>query len=277
MAVDLHLHSYFSADGTLSPEDLAAYFHDGDVAALTDHETLGGAQRFVTAAEARGVRAIIGVEWFLARGDGHLLTYFREVSEDAETFVLSRRKREIEANWKAARALADLFPGFLSPNEILEHHPHPEGLIGVPALLAEVSPHVASRSEAIDAVRKAQRSVRDRPEPLEATDLLARCATWGALPVLAHPFRCRAGGDSQPDGGQVASLITRLEPLGLRGLEVDGWEVSESVRQVLYTFADLFNLVPAAGSDFHSPGKGMLPGQPSFDAQLFLAAFDKPD
>ncbi|MBU0596007.1 hypothetical protein KJ567_04935, partial [Candidatus Bipolaricaulota bacterium] len=119
----------------MTPEELARHFGHGDVAALTDHETLGGARRFIAACEARGVRPIIGVEWFLADHDGHLLTYFRDVSAVATAFVSSRREREIAANREAAVVLADRFEGFPDPDEILMHYPHPEQLIGVPALV----------------------------------------------------------------------------------------------------------------------------------------------
>lgn len=63
--VELHCHSSFSLlDGAASPEELIARAGDlgMDALALTDHDALYGAVPFVTAAQARGVRPILGAE-----------------------------------------------------------------------------------------------------------------------------------------------------------------------------------------------------------------------
>ena len=71
---ELHCHSYFSLlDGASSPEDLVGRAAELGLAALalTDHDSLGGAVRFWTAARRAGLHAVIGAEVTLA-DDTHL-------------------------------------------------------------------------------------------------------------------------------------------------------------------------------------------------------------
>ena len=69
--VELHCHSAFSLlDGASTPEELVTRAGDlgMEALALTDHDALYGAVRFVTAARARGVRPILGAEVTLEDG-----------------------------------------------------------------------------------------------------------------------------------------------------------------------------------------------------------------
>ena len=63
MFADLHLHTYFS-DGTYTPEELAAHAKDKGLSAiaLTDHDTVEGAERASAACEACGIEFITGTE-----------------------------------------------------------------------------------------------------------------------------------------------------------------------------------------------------------------------
>ena len=61
--IDLHMHSSCS-DGTLTPEELAAAALDLglEAAALTDHDTVSGVRRFLSAAAGTPLHAVPGVE-----------------------------------------------------------------------------------------------------------------------------------------------------------------------------------------------------------------------
>src|SRR5512135_2152674 len=77
--VELHCHSNFSLlDGASYPEDLAARAAELEMGALalTDHDAVYGVPRFVRAAQAHGVRPILGAELTLA--GGHHLTLLVE-------------------------------------------------------------------------------------------------------------------------------------------------------------------------------------------------------
>ncbi|MCB0173634.1 MAG: PHP domain-containing protein, partial [Anaerolineae bacterium] len=63
--VELHAHSNFSLlDGASHPEDLVAQAAalGMDALALTDHNAVYGAVRFVQAAQTHGVRPLLGAE-----------------------------------------------------------------------------------------------------------------------------------------------------------------------------------------------------------------------
>ena len=64
MFVDLHIHSYFS-DGAQTPEQAALACRDGGVglAALCDHNSWLGCERFAAACEDLGVQSIRGAEF----------------------------------------------------------------------------------------------------------------------------------------------------------------------------------------------------------------------
>lgn len=73
--VELHCHTYFSLlDGASSPEDLieGASTLGMDALALTDHDAVYGAPRFVKAAREHGIKPILGAE--LTLSGGHHLT-----------------------------------------------------------------------------------------------------------------------------------------------------------------------------------------------------------
>ena len=64
MFVDLHIHSYFS-DGAQTPEQAALACRDSGVglAALCDHNSWLGCERFAAACEDLGVQSIRGAEF----------------------------------------------------------------------------------------------------------------------------------------------------------------------------------------------------------------------
>ncbi len=76
--IDLHCHSSFS-DGVLSPEQLAEELADAGVryAALTDHNTVAGLERFRGTLEPRGIHVVSGAEIDALTPEGtlHVLAY----------------------------------------------------------------------------------------------------------------------------------------------------------------------------------------------------------
>ena len=62
--LDLHMHSQISLDGEFSPERLAEICHDSGlkVVALSDHNSVRGVERMMTACSRFGIREIPAVE-----------------------------------------------------------------------------------------------------------------------------------------------------------------------------------------------------------------------
>ncbi len=105
--VDLHGHSSFS-DGAWDPERIARACADAGVryAALTDHNTLGGVDRFEAACGRHGVGVISGLELLAFHGkrEIHLLCYgFDRTRADLE--ALAKAARETPLLNSAAQAL----------------------------------------------------------------------------------------------------------------------------------------------------------------------------
>ena len=90
MIIDLHTHSYYSADGQYSIPELLDFFFAGDITGLTDHETVGGWEEFKVEAQKRGIRPVLGVEWFTPTC--HILSYFiTEIPQGFLDFMVERR------------------------------------------------------------------------------------------------------------------------------------------------------------------------------------------
>jgi error-prone DNA polymerase len=96
---ELHTHSIYSLlDGVPTPEALVARAADLEIPALalTDHNALYGAVRFVRAAQEAGIKPILGAEMTL--GDGSHLTLLVETAEGyanlCRLITLARRDQE---------------------------------------------------------------------------------------------------------------------------------------------------------------------------------------
>jgi error-prone DNA polymerase len=118
--VELHCHSYFSlCDGVSSPEELVSRATElgMNTLALTDHDAVYGAVRFVKAAREQGVHPILGAE--LTLDDSSHLTLLVKDEEGWENLctILSH------ARHNAAKGEAQL------PTHTLEHHT--QGLIAL--------------------------------------------------------------------------------------------------------------------------------------------------
>jgi error-prone DNA polymerase len=123
--VELHAHSDHSLlDGVSSPEALVGRAADLEMPALalTDHDALYGAVRFVVAAQEAGIKPVLGAEMTLAGDDGQGDSHLTLLVETAEGYAnlcrlitLARRGQE--------KGVARLAKGDLAA--------HTEGLIGL--------------------------------------------------------------------------------------------------------------------------------------------------
>jgi predicted metal-dependent phosphoesterase TrpH len=243
--VDLHTHSNYS-DGLLSPAALVEEAASRGVRflGLTDHDTVAGIAEARNAGERLGVEIIPGVELStsLAGGEGvHLLGYFLDV-ENAELLAGL-------AGYAAARA------------ERMTRMIERLKLIGVPIDAARVqalvghgtagrphlarvlveSGHATSVPDAFDRyIGQGKPAYVPRPR-VDPRDAIALVRVAGGVPVLAHPF--------WPGG--VESVLDRLVPAGLLGMEVDYGEYSPEDRETLRAIARRRGLIATGGSDFH--------------------------
>lgn len=275
--VDLHLHTRRS-DGDDEPEQVAAACVAAGVriAAVADHDTMGG---------VAGFRAAAGEECEVLAGCEITASW-----RGAEVHCLGLLVAEGDALFNARLArVRDGEQGWW------REWTHRAQRIGVPLEWAEVERQLGAGRVAYsgdyvqmflaaagDDLRfrqygdDAERELVEHwckpgqplhlPEPWrpELTEAIAWIIQAGGVPVLAHPARLLAG------LGQAAPIeLQRMRDAGLAGLEVwTTWHTpEESVH--LAGLCEELDLVATLGSDYHgtrlkpwAPGPGLLPALP---------------
>jgi len=117
MKVEMHMHTYYSSDGLITPAEARRVLNSGkvDVIAITDHDTIAGWKEF------KGRKFIRGIEKTVEEDDGnrfHLLVYFiNEKIKHTGFYEVIDDVRE-----------QDGFVAIAHPYDTLRHAPHEENL-----------------------------------------------------------------------------------------------------------------------------------------------------
>lgn len=244
--VDLHAHTTAS-DGTVSPSELVVLAAERGVRvlAVTDHDTVDGVAAAREAGTASGVTVIPGVELSTTeRGvEVHVLGYGLnqdDLSLRARLGELARsRVRRISAMIERLHAAG--YP--VDQEQIMSQAD--VGSIGRPHV-ARALIDIGAASSIDDAFQRFLKPggpgwvPREPFTPEQAVGLLVR---HGGLPVLAHPWST----------GNIRSILERLIPRGLRGMEVSYGEYDDERRSALRAIANEHGLIATGGSDYHGP------------------------
>lgn len=272
MIIDLHTHSHYSADGNYSIKKLLDIYPNQDIVAITDHETIGGWNEFVEESKRRGIKPVLGVEWFSVKC--HILSYFiNDIPQAFLDFMAHRRKIEKKCMRTVYEKMKIKHPQLPSYMEILDSRPHPEGIIGLPALGVALSKAIGIELEyAEDLVRKEKRSLPEgeRPTPFYPKEIISQIGSWGGMPVLAHPYRKGGGESGHHSTDTVEQKIREFYTMGIKGIDVYSWESTMTEYKHLMSLCTELGLLPIIGSDFHSSAKGRDPRDLNdFDTNLF--------
>ncbi len=267
--IDLHLHSTAS-DGTFAPGELAELGRSFAVMALTDHDSTGGLNEFLSHPDGPAIR-IAGVEIDVDPGEGygrfHLLAYGFDPSDAALQRLLSvlRSDRE-ERNVKMVARLN----GIGAKITLEDWGRFSPGLLARPHLARALVSlgYATSISDAFerligdDAPGYVRRTMRD---PGEAIDIIH--AAHG-ITVMAHPkFWTR-------DPEKLERGLAALKERGLDGLECEYQTNTREETTLHLTLAKRFGLIPTAGSDFHGSNKpGLAIGMSVPDERTFIRPF----
>lgn len=254
MTVDLHTHSSAS-DGLFPPRELVreAKAAGLDGIGLTDHDTTAGLDEAETEARDLGLVVVPGVE-LSATDQGreaHTLGYFvdrnNEPFQDALRTFVEQRSQRID---RMIDLLHEL--GIPVGREAVLRRAG-VGTVGRPHLAWELI-EMGAADDMVDAfdrylgTGKPAYVPRPRLAPEEAIRIIRSA---GGAPVLAHPL-------SSPD---PETLVARLVPAGLVGLECDYGEYNPAERTRLRQIAEQHDLIPTGGSDFHAhnfkPGRDL--------------------
>jgi len=262
MIIDLHTHSYYSADGKLSISELLSFYSKGDIVALTDHETIAGWPEFKEEALKKGIRPIFGVEWFI-KNCCHILSYFvSEIPQNFREFMIDRRNKERCSMHLLYDSAKLRFPSLSPYEEILASEIHPENIVGMAALAKHISLNSGiAFKEIVTMMREEKGKLAEDVKPItfKPDELIIKIREWNGISVLAHPFKHPIERSGRQNGIDVERKVRELAGLGIQGIELysDGSSLPE-LEQLLGLAHDL-GLFVSIGSDYHSKERGLNP------------------
>ena len=247
--IDLHMHSSCS-DGTLTPEGLvAAALETGlEAAALTDHDTVSGVERFLAAASGTPLHAVPGVELasMLFNKDIHIVGLFidpgnAELLSALEQMRLWREARNAEMVEKIRSKGYEI-----TMDEVLAGaggesvgRPHMASVLlkkGYFQDMQSVFGRLIGRNGSCFVLRQYY--------PVDVCIRLIHEA--GGLAVWAHPLHAAHGARAA-----LRKIGSRLVSYGLDGLECYYSMFAEQQQADALEFARARSLLVSGGSDFH--------------------------
>ena len=262
MIVDLHTHSHYSADGKLSIPELLTTYTKGDIVALTDHETIAGWDEFRVEALKRGIRPILGVEWFI-KNCCHILSYFiLEIPRDFKEFMIERRSKERRSMHLLYDRAKLLFPSLSPYEEILASKMHPENILGMAALAEHISHKSGIEFKKVVTMMREEKGKlpeKDKPTTFYASELINKIKEWNGISVLAHPFKHPIERSGRQKGEDVELQVRELAGLGIEGIELFSDGSSGPELEHLHGLAHDLQLLVSIGSDYHSKERGLNP------------------
>ena len=282
MTTNLHLHSRFS-DGSQWPEEIAlAAFNEGlEIAALTDHDTLGGSARFTTEFARLGGTGITACEIDVSAPEvdykSEILAYFpgKAVAECTATLavlsgILKERKQRLEYYLYWARTIfrrSDLTPEDLAAWK-LDGASMAIDLDSVAWSKVDLFLYLASKG-LLPRQTGYKHFKRDWFVPgrfpkykLEKPDLSALVKTihedggFAVVPHIGHVWNDEidAFGES---GAKFEALLAWFSSIGVDGIELywySGKKKTEQLNDLVRKKAEAAGFFLTYGSDCHGPG-----------------------
>lgn len=251
--IDLHTHTTHS-DGTFTPRALVELGARIGLSALaiTDHDSVGGVAEALTAGRDLGVEVLPGVEINLEHGQVtlDLLGYFPGAPPGGElerTLVELRRYRDVR-NAQILERLRELgYP--VSTEE----------LAAIAGGGAAGRPHIGEamrRRGYVQSITEAFQRFLRRGAPawvdrrrLSLSEAVRLIRGADGLAVIAHPGIIRA------DEEGLARIVRDARRCGVSGLECYYPTHDDAMVARALALADLNDLVPTGGSDFHGETK----------------------
>ncbi|MFN8375341.1 MAG: PHP domain-containing protein [Anaerolineae bacterium] len=263
MSIDLHMHTTAS-DGHLTPEQLVALALKRGLTtiAITDHDNTDGNR---TARQlANGSLTIIpGIEMGAEdQGLIDILGYFidpaqMEPGAPFQQWLLGVREDRFHRGRRMVQRLEEIGVPVSFERVVQLADGAPITRPHVARALVEAG-HAESTKDAFNRYIGEGAPAYVARKRLLPEDAIAQLHSVGACAVLAHPARVK----------NYETLIERLVPAGLDGVEVVHPDNNETVRLNLRGLAKRHSLVMTGGSDFHHPNT---------DGTINLGAYNPPD
>ncbi|MCL7419758.1 MAG: PHP domain-containing protein [Methylobacter sp.] len=247
---DLHCHSTAS-DGALSPTELITRAHEQGVTsmALTDHDTTNGLAEARTAATAKGIRLIPGIELSVSWHDKCFHIVGLGINPDYPPLAQATQDLQnvrMERAEKIAHKLEKKrIPGALEAVK----HAAGDGMITrthfADFLLSQH--HVSTQQEAFDRYLGQGKPAYVSTSWAEMSQAIKWIAESGGVAVLAHPLRYKL------TANWMKRLLTAFKEAGGQGIEVVTSRINADEIKLIAGYAASFGLAGSKGSDFHNP------------------------
>jgi|GEM_PF-245187 len=288
-SANLHLHSRYS-DGSLTPEEIAASaLHEKlSVAALTDHDSMGGTARFAAACAGYGIRSIpaceIDVVDPLLDYKSEILAYFPGADPTTGTphtrallaRILDARRARIDFLLAAARShfgRPDLTVEDLEREKLAAVQGNHDEAVDVAQLswskvdfyeylrqrgaLYDSTSYRTFRKDWLDSGRLPVRRI-DKPTVNEVSAIIR---ADGGYPVLPHPGHIwdDEPGDMRYGKPKLSALLREFRLSGVEGIELYWYgnaKKTVKINKIVMEAAAPFGYFFTYGSDCHGPGSG---------------------
>ena len=263
--IDMHMHTVAS-DGTDTPEELIRAVKDAGIGlfSVTDHDALKSCVRIGELLGDNDPVFVNGVE-FSCRdeyGKYHILGYGYDLNAkpilDVVEYTHNLRMQKVQ---KRLAALADSFRISFPEEEV-------EKLL---SLNNPGKPHIGNlmvkygfaknREEAIEQFLNKIKIKGTTAIPPE--DAIEAITASGGIPVLAHPIY--GDGSQLLDDTELTRRISVLMRYGLRGLECYYSGFTPKEQKIMLSYADRFDLLVSAGSDYHGKNKMIFLGDTNLE------------
>src|SRR3989339_47234 len=260
MFIDLQIHSTYS-DGYFTPTQLAEFMRRQGVkvAALTDHNTVGGVHEFVNACRRYGIKPVKGLELYCKfHGRRFNILWYNFDETDPELHDMLRQSQERRRRY--ARVMLSKMPGFrINIDKILDRHNHyvPINHI-VDAICAdhknlsrmkrELKTDFPGEGEIISRYFQDKNIGVLKNSLIDFERVIGLRKKIGGQLILCHPAK----------GGHIdRDFLASLKSEAMDATELMSPHHSYNSIMLIQRLAREFNLITTGGSDFHRmEGKG---------------------
>ncbi len=270
MLIDLQLHSTYS-DGYLTPTELVKYLKKRKVkiAALTDHNTVGGVHEFKKICKQNKIKPIVGMELYVKLGNKkfNILWYnFDYDSSDLHDMLRDSQRRRRRMFRMSLKRMIKL--GFkIDVNKILDKYNHYAPLNHVvDDILAnkfnynkikkELKVKVVLEGDVIKEYLRNQKIGKLQNSYLNINRVFKLRKKIGGQIVLCHPAKHHY---------LKEDFLIKLKKMGLVGIELLSPHHSYNAIMYIKFLTRELEIIETSGYDFHSFEGSKQPIQDSWD------------
>lgn len=263
--IDLHMHTKFS-DGTDTIEEIIDKWIDNNLkyVAITDHDNIDGVtylnnhQDLIDKLKENNIKFIHGCEFssFIDTYPIHLLGYNFDLDNRNILDVIAKGKTlRFEKFRCRIHALKEQFDIEFSENSLKEMGENVD-FIGKP-IMAKYMLNDGICDNYEDCFKKYLNNLKLKTVEtrIDAREVIPALINANGICVWAHPLG--GIGEKRISYEEVESIIQRLIPLGLKGLECYYNMYSTSEIENLLKISNKYNLYISAGSDYHGGNKNV--------------------